>query len=304
MQSFDTVTLRVFLAVARLGSIGAAARSEHIAASAASRRISDLETDLDTILVSRTPAGASLTPAGQAFAHHCEHVLNLYADIRADLKRFADGQAGNFRIAVIPWAMGGSLPFIIAQFKEKFPEVHVTVQEIFTNDGIRFLREDLADLVIIYDAVDFDGYETFLFKKNPIWVIGAKDHPLFLQHTDEAPINFKDTLDYEYISFHEGGIMDELIAEARRKEGKSIYYDTKVMRVESLLKCVEAGFGLGAIGEKDLQRVLNERHPKVKAIPLADDWALRNIICIYPKAQAASPMVSSFLKCLIGNISN
>ncbi len=43
MESFDIVTMRVFLAVARLGSIGAAARNEHIAASAASRRISELE---------------------------------------------------------------------------------------------------------------------------------------------------------------------------------------------------------------------------------------------------------------------
>lgn len=57
MESFDIVTMRVFLAVARLGSIGAAARNEHIAASAASRRISDLERELGIVLISRTPPG-------------------------------------------------------------------------------------------------------------------------------------------------------------------------------------------------------------------------------------------------------
>ena len=53
MQSFDIVTLRVFLAIARAGSIGAAARREHIAASAVSRRISDLEHDLGVTLMRR-----------------------------------------------------------------------------------------------------------------------------------------------------------------------------------------------------------------------------------------------------------
>ncbi len=296
MQSFDTVTLRVFLAVARLGSIGAAARSEHIAVSAASRRISELETDLDIVLVSRTPTGVSLTSAGKVFAGHCEQLLGQYADIRADLKRFAAGQTGDFRIAVIPWAMSGSLPHIVASFKKSHPAVHVTVQEIFTNDGIRYLREDLADLVIIYDSVNLEGYETLLFKKDQVWIIGSKDHPLFQQQVDQAPIKYKKTLDYEHISFHEGGVLDELVSEARRKEGVTAQYDIKVLRVNSLISCVEAGLGLGVITEKDLLPVQQKRD--FKALPLADDWAQRNIVCVFPKAQAASPILSSFLQCM------
>lgn len=54
MQSFDIVTLRVFLAAARTGNIGAATRNEHIATSAVSRRISDLEHDLGITLIRRS----------------------------------------------------------------------------------------------------------------------------------------------------------------------------------------------------------------------------------------------------------
>ncbi len=297
MQSFDIVTLRVFLAVARLGSIGAAAKHEHIATSAASRRISDLESDLDSILISRTPAGVTLTPAGQTFALHCERLLKNYADIRADLKRFNDGHVGHFRIGVIPWAMSGSLPPIISRFKKKYPAVHVTVQEIFTSDGIRFLREDLADLVIIYDSVDTSGYETTLFKEDPIYIIGREDHPLFLNHpADDQPIAYRDTLKYEHLSFHEGGVLDELIVDARRKEGKPLDFDTKVMRVNSLLRCAEANLGLGIVGAEHLLPILKKRH--LRAIPLADSWAARNIIGVYPKAHASSPITASFLECL------
>jgi len=294
MQSFDTVTLRVFLATARLGSIGAAARSEHIAISAASRRISDLENDLDTILIARTPAGVRLTPAGEVFAHHCEHLLSKYTEIRADLKRFADGEAGSFRIAVIPWAMTGSLPFIIANFKKTHPAVHVTVQEIFTRDGIRFLREDLADLAIIYDTGELGGFEVMQFKKDPVWVVGSYNHPLFEGHDGKSLIDFEKTLEYEHISLHEGSVLDELIADARRKVGQNPKYNIKLMRFNSLIRCVEAGLGLGIIGEKDLRPYWKEKN--FKAALLSDSWASRNLVFAFPKAQAASPLVSSFLK--------
>jgi len=295
MQIFDTVTLRVFLATARLGSIGAAARSEHIATSAASRRISDLENDLDTVLIARTPAGASLTPAGRVFANHCEHLLNKYTDIRADLKRFAHGEVGDFRIAAIPWAMSGSLPSTIAHFKETHPSVHVTIQEIFTRDGIRFLREDLADLAIIYDTGELVGFEAMPFKKDPVWVLGNHEHPLFKDHDGKSPIDFCKTLDYEHISLLEGSVLDELIAEAMRKEGRNPKYNIKLIRFNSLLKCVEAGLGLGIIGEKDLLPHLNKNN--LKAAPLSDSWASRDLVFAFPRGQAASPLVSSFLEC-------
>lgn len=299
MESFDVVTLRVFLAVARLGSIGAAARSEHIAVSAASRRISDLEHDLDTILIIRTPAGASLTPAGKAFSSHCEQLLGTYADIRADLKRFADGEAGDLRISAVPRALDGTLPSIISQFKNQNPGIRVVVSEVFSREGIRFLREDLADLAIIYDSVNIKGFEVLPYKKDPIWLVAQKDHPFFVAHPDSLPVHFRDTIDYEHISYREGGVLDELIAEAMRKEGRMPKYNVKLLRVNSLLKCVEAGLGIGVIGERDL--LPHFQNKNLKFLPLADDWAARNLVCVYSKGQFASPTVRSFLEYLMGN---
>lgn len=299
MESFDIVTLRVFLAVARLGSIGAAARNEHIAASAASRRISDLERVLDIALISRTPAGTNLTPAGQAFATHCEQLLHKYAEVRADLKRFAEGEAGELRLAAIPRALDGVLPFTIAQFIKDNPEVHVTVREIFSRQGVRFLREDVADLAIIYDAVDTSGLELKPFKEDHVWVVAHRDHPLIRQHGDDGgTVLFEKTLKYEHISFHEGGVLDEQVSEARKKYKKRIKYNIRVQKVNSLIKCVEAGLGLGIIGERDLKPHM--KNANLKALKLEDKWASRNLVCAYPQGQAASPPVKRFLRYLDG----
>lgn len=296
MESFDIVTLRVFLAVARLGSIGAAARNEHIAASAASRRISDLERELGIVLISRTPSGANLTPAGKTFAGHCEQLLHKYAEVRADLKRFAEGKAGELRLAAIPRAMAGILPFTIAQFKKDNPEVHVTVREIFSRQGVRFLREDVLDLAIIYDSVDTTGFELKPFKSDQVWVVGHKDHPLFLEYRDADSVFFADTLTYENVSFHEGGVLDELVSEARKRHRMPPKPTVMVQRITSLIRCVEAGLGLGIIGERDLQpHVTNEN---LKMLRLADAWASRHLVCAYPEGQGAAPTVKRFLQYL------
>lgn len=296
MESFDIVTLRVFLAVARLGSIGAAARNEHIAASAASRRISDLERELDISLIVRTPSGTNLTPAGLVFAEHCGQLLHKYAEVRADLKRFAEGEAGELRLAAIPRALDGVLPSIIGQFRKDYPEVQVTVQEIFSRQGVKLLREDVADMVILYDSVDTRGFELRPFKEDQVWAVGHRDHPLFTQHRDAGTVYFEQTLAYEHISFHEGGVLDDLVAEARKKHGKSLKYTVRVQRVNSLIRCVEAGLGLGIVGERDLRPHM--ANANLAILRLADRWASLNLVCAYPRGHGTSASLKRFLQYL------
>ncbi len=160
----------------------------------------------------------------------------------------------------------------------------MTVQDIFSRQGPRFLQEDLADIVIIYDSINAKGFEIVPYKQDTIWIVGRKDHPLFIKHTENKLIYFKETLNFEHISFHEGGVLDERIVDARRKAGRTSKYDTKVLRINSLLKCVEAELGLGVIGERDVQPHL--KNSNLKGLQLTDLWASRRLVCVFPKGQA------------------
>src|SRR3546814_12424493 len=61
LARFDLVTLSLFIAVARQGSISAGARQSHLAVGAASKRISDLEVALGTPVLYRHAGGVELT---------------------------------------------------------------------------------------------------------------------------------------------------------------------------------------------------------------------------------------------------
>ena len=296
MQSFDVVTLRTFLAVLRTGSIGAAARTEHIAASAISRRISDLEKSLDITLIRRTPGGVVPTPAGRVFGDHCETILGQMAAVRADLGRFAEGDCGELRIGAVTSVIGGALPDLVRTFRQRRPGIRITLNEIASEDGARGLREDRFDLVIISDTADTRGFTTRLYGVDPVWVIAPPGHDLFKGRPHGETVAFRDTTAYGLVHMHVGGALDELISTAMRKAGAMPARRFNVLRFESLRCCVRAGLGLGFARQSSVMPFV--RDGTLLGAPLADDWANRRLTCVFPGRQGEAPLVNAFLSLL------
>ncbi len=296
MQHFDIVTIRIFLAIAREGSIGAAARKEHIAASAVSRRISELEKTLNISLISRTPSGVSLTPAGKTLARHCKTILERYAEARVDMDRFVQGEVGALRIAAVNSVICGKLPKKIARFQSEHPDVSVSLFEIPSSEGLRYLREDLADIVIIAENKANSTFETKLYSYDPIWVITPLDHPLLKGKNYGDPVRFEETLPYQYLTLNEGGVLDTLITQTKDKELLALSRRVNLTRVASLKQCVQASLGIGFLRESAALACIKEGG--VLGAPLEDDWAMRKIQCVYLKPHYSSSLTLKFLDLL------
>ena len=85
--------MRLFVSAARAGSIVRAAQQEHIAASALSRRLADLEHAFGTALLVRSPRGVLLTDAGRLVF---DRGTKLDDDLQA-LLREVQSEAGEVR---------------------------------------------------------------------------------------------------------------------------------------------------------------------------------------------------------------
>src|SRR5512140_135073 len=97
-RRIDLTSLQLFVAVCELGSIGKAAEREFIAASAVSKRLSDLEATLDTALLYRHTRGVDLTPAGESLLHHARSVLFSLEKMQGELSEYAEGVRGHVRV--------------------------------------------------------------------------------------------------------------------------------------------------------------------------------------------------------------
>jgi DNA-binding transcriptional LysR family regulator len=84
----DPLSLRLFVAVIEHGTIAAAAARHHIAAAAVSKRISELEAQLNTQLLMRSNKGITPTAAGVALINMARPVLADLDNIVAQMHDF------------------------------------------------------------------------------------------------------------------------------------------------------------------------------------------------------------------------
>ncbi len=112
MQKFDIVTIRLFVAIVKAGSINEAARREHIATSAVSRRIGELEALLGVRLLRRLPRGVEPTPEGTIFARYGEKLLGDLRHLSNELRDFNCGEKSEIFLATVTSGILTGLPTI------------------------------------------------------------------------------------------------------------------------------------------------------------------------------------------------
>jgi DNA-binding transcriptional LysR family regulator len=75
VRRIDLMTLKLFISVCEEGNLTRAATRQAIAASAVSKRLTELERKLGVKLSEGLPTGMSLSPAGESLLHHARAML-------------------------------------------------------------------------------------------------------------------------------------------------------------------------------------------------------------------------------------
>lgn len=95
----DLAAFEVLLAVARTGSLNAAAAQVGVSQQAVSARISSIESQTGVVLVTRTARGSSLTPAGVVVAEWAARLLDVAAEVDAGLASLRHDRRRRLRVS-------------------------------------------------------------------------------------------------------------------------------------------------------------------------------------------------------------
>ncbi len=110
MRGYDLFTLALFRSVAATGSIARAAAHHGIVASAASKRLSDLESLVGTPLLHRQRRGVELTAAGRDLLRHAKAIATAVTRMEAEMGGYATNHVGTIRVAANSSAITQSCP--------------------------------------------------------------------------------------------------------------------------------------------------------------------------------------------------
>jgi len=117
--------LRVFVEVARLGSVQATADALVVSQPAVSAALGSLQRELGVKLTERDGRKIRLTEAGKSFERHARRIFALLDEGRQHALEIAQRSAGRLRIAAVTTAAEHLVPELLQSFREQEPDVGV-----------------------------------------------------------------------------------------------------------------------------------------------------------------------------------
>ena len=146
----DVTRLRVLVAVARYGSVTAAARALNYAQPSVSHHLARLEAETGTKLIQRAGRGIRLTDAGRLLAERAAEVIGRLDAAENELAAYTGLRAGRLRLAAFPSALGTIVPAAAAMLRERQPSVDLRLTEAEPPEALRMLRAGYVDVALVF----------------------------------------------------------------------------------------------------------------------------------------------------------
>jgi DNA-binding transcriptional LysR family regulator len=169
----DVTRLAVLVAVARTGSVTAAARELHYAQPSVSHHLARLEAETGSRLIQRVGRGIRLTEAGRMLADRAAEILGRLEAAESELASHTGLQAGRVRLAAFPSALGTLVPRAAASFAEAHPSVDLRFTEAEPPEAIRLLRGGEVEVALIfgYPGDEADGLRHEMLLEDPTYLV-------------------------------------------------------------------------------------------------------------------------------------
>jgi len=273
VRRVDLTSLQLFVAVCELGSIGRAAEREFIAASAISKRLSDLEAALHTPLLYRHTRGVDLTPAGESLLHHARTVLYSLEKMQGELSEYADGVRGHVRVHANISAIVQYLPEDLGAFATQHEAIKIDLEEHLSSEVLRAVHEGAADLGVCYVGDAAPALQSLAYRPDRLALVVPERHPL----ARETAVAFADTLVFDHVGLHANSSIYVAMHQAALTAGRSIKLRIHVTGLDAMCRMIQNGLGIGVMPLRAFELMQGGIGSKLRSITLSDTWAAREL---------------------------
>jgi DNA-binding transcriptional LysR family regulator len=290
VRQVDLFTLRLFLTVIEEGQVGRAAARENIAASAATKRVQDLEEILGVQLFERNPRGVVATAAGIVLARHVTEIFETFEDIRREFAEFTEGVRGTIRVCSTGGIISQYLAREIAEFARNFPLVDIDLKDASNAEVIRTLVSSETDAAIYVQLPGecVDEIDTTEYRTDRLVAIVARNHPL----AEREHVKVAELLEHNLIAI---GASTTLMAQVRKAaENAGVAFKPKytVNSVYAATALARVNQGVTIQPENLLSAAdLDD----VRAVRLHEPWAHRRLVLGTRKGRSLSVAARNFV---------
>ncbi len=284
----DLRQVQYFLAVANAGSFSVAADELFISQSSLSKQILALEKELDVRLFDRSHRKIVLTEAGEFFYDHALQLETTYKVMLGGLGKYRMTKP-DLAIAAIPVIAQYGITRYLAQFKSKFPNIHIVLEEKEVATILPAMKNRQYDLALVRDHdLVARQYNSVEFLQDKLVVAVSNEH----RFATRKSLSLKELAGENFITYNKGSHWHEIVMNACREAGfePRVFYAS--LRGASIVGLVAAKSGIALM----MEQVLNYyRRPDVVSIPL-DETIESRIVLVYLKNKKISKPAKTFIR--------
>jgi molybdate transport repressor ModE-like protein len=174
----DVNRLRVIDAVARHGSVTAAARELHYSQPSVTHHLARLEAQTGAQLVQRVGRGIRLTQAGELLADRAAEILGRIEAADAELSAHVGLTAGRVRLAGFSSAIASLVPRAVAGLADRHPGLQISLTDAHPPDALELLRTGKIEVGIIfrYDETEAEpaGVRLHHLLDDPVYLLSTR----------------------------------------------------------------------------------------------------------------------------------
>ncbi|GGM41442.1 HTH-type transcriptional regulator GltC [Paraliobacillus quinghaiensis] len=285
--------LRYFIEVAQREHVSEAAASLHVAQSAISRQITNLEGELGVQLFERAGRNVRLTPIGKTFLHHTKVAMQAIDHAKKQIDEYIDPERGSIKIGFPTSLASHLLPEVMYEFKKNHPKIAFHLRQGSYNFLIESVKNREVDVAFLGPVpTDEPTINCDVLFSEDLYVLVPNDHRL----ANRKSIYLSELKEEDFVMFPKGYVFEELAVDGCRQAG----FDPKVTSegedLDAIKGLVAAGIGITLLPESAFSEMKTTYTSK---IAISSPQLSRSVGIITPKHRHLAPSEKVFYNFVI-----
>jgi len=291
--------IQYFIEVAKREHMTDAAEALHVAQSAVSRQIVNLEAELGVDLFIREGRNIRLTPIGHMFLEKMHQAMDVIEQAKREIEECLDPEKGTVRIGFPSSLAAHLLPTVVSGFRKQYPYVKFQLHQDSYHSLIDSVIKGEIDMALLgpLPTEERRVKSDILFMENLVALLSS-NHPL----AKRSSITLDDLRSDSFILSPRGYILRDIVIKACKQRGFEPAVSFEGKDIDAIKGLVSAGLGVTLLPDITLVDSLPRSTVKIQIV---EPRVTRAVGVIIPRDRELMPteiLFYNFLKNFFHNL--
>ena len=247
----NTKQINYIITLANAGSFSKGAELLNISQPSLSQYVKKIEQQLGAELFDRTGGMVRLTDAGRIYIEAGRRILDIEHQMAGRFNDLAEHKTGSVIVGTSPYRSAGMMPIIAKRFGEKYPGMHLVIEEMTSQELCEAAEHGKFDLCMTMKPVNERLFHCEKITEEELILAVPRDYPAF--PACEMPERKYPAIDAALIHCQpmimvtEGQWMQQALDGLTAEYGLTLKKAAVVKSLEAQIEMVRAGVGMALL---------------------------------------------------------